>query len=53
MCHAHHDQPWSRHGPTNLDTGRLLCARHHTLAHDRRYDMTAIPDGKVSFTRRT
>ena len=25
MCHAHHDQPWSRGGPTDVATGRLLC----------------------------
>lgn len=53
MCHAHHDQPWSRDGHTNLETGRLLCQRHHTLAHDQRYQMKVGPSGKVSFTRRT
>ena len=53
MCEAHHDQPWSRDGATDLATGRLLCRRHHTLAHDTRYQVTARPNGKVSFTRRT
>jgi hypothetical protein len=53
LCHAHHDQPWARGGATDLDSGRLLCARHHTLAHDQRYQMKAGPGGKVSFTRRT
>ncbi len=53
LCHAHHDQPWSRGGPTDVATGRLLCPRHHTLAHDQRYQMRAGPGGKVSFTRRT
>ncbi len=33
LCHVHHDEPWSRGGPTNLTTGRLLCPRHHALAH--------------------
>jgi hypothetical protein len=33
MCHTHHDLPWSQGGPTNTTTGRLLCPRHHTLAH--------------------
>ena len=37
LCHAHHDQPWSRGGTTDTTTGRLLCPRHHTLAHDPRY----------------
>ena len=51
-CHAHHDQPWSRRGPTNLTNGRLLCPRHHRLAHDARYDMRVHADNKVGFTRR-
>ncbi|WP_432476949.1 DUF222 domain-containing protein [Nocardioides sp. GXQ0305] len=53
LCHAHHDQPWGANGHTNLETGRLLCARHHTLAHDRRFETTSRPGGKISFTRRT
>jgi len=53
LCHAHHDRPWSRHGSTDVVTGRLLCPRHHTLAHDQRYQMKAGPGGTVSFTRRT
>ncbi|WP_081790617.1 HNH endonuclease signature motif containing protein [Nocardioides sp. URHA0032] len=35
MCHVHHDIPWSRGGPTDLDHGRLLCPRHHTRFHRR------------------
>jgi hypothetical protein len=53
MCHAHHDHPWSRGGPTTVTDGRLLCQRHHTLAHDVRYRQTIGPTGKVTFTRRT
>ena len=52
-CHAHHDDPWSRGGRTDLADGRLLCPRHHRLAHDPRYAMTVHSDNKVSFTRRT
>ena len=52
-CHAHHDQPWSRHGLTDLATGRLLCPHHHRLAHDSRYAMTIHADNKVTFARRT
>jgi hypothetical protein len=33
LCHAHHDLPWSRGGHTTLTNGRLLCPRHHALAH--------------------
>lgn len=53
VCHAHHDQPWSQGGPTDLAHGRLLCPRHHRLAHDSRYTTTHHPHHKVSFTRRT
>ena len=52
MCHAHHDVPWSRGGPTSLRQGRLLCPRHHARAHDPTYDTTRLPGGKVAFTRR-
>jgi len=34
MCHAHHDRPWHHGGSTDVKSGRLLCPRHHTLAHD-------------------
>ncbi|MDR7253167.1 hypothetical protein J2X46_002152 [Nocardioides sp. BE266] len=52
-CHAHHDDPWSRGGLTDLAKGRLLCPRHHRLAHDSRYAMTVHADNKVTFARRT
>jgi len=53
MCHAHHDQPWHSGGPTDTKTGRLLCPRHHTLAHDERYTTTPTAHGKLKFIRRT
>jgi hypothetical protein len=52
-CEAHHEKPWSQGGGTSVDEGRLLCPRHHHLAHDDRYDMRRLPDGKVRFRRRT
>jgi hypothetical protein len=52
-CHAHHELSWSREGPTDLDNGRLLCPRHHRLAHDRRYDVRRLAGGRVAFHRRT
>ena len=52
-CHAHHDDPWSRGGLTDLANGRLLCPRHHRLAHDSRYAMTVHADNSVSYARRT
>jgi hypothetical protein len=33
LCHAHHDIPWSRGGSTDLANGRLLCPKHHAMAH--------------------
>ena len=52
-CHAHHDEPWSRRGLTDLANGRLLCPRHHRLAHDSRYAMTVHADNTVTFVLRT
>lgn len=53
FCHAHHDDPWARGGPTDLTNGRLLCPAHHRRVHDPAYDHRTTPDNKVEFTRRT
>ena len=53
VCHAHHDDPWSRGGATDLTLGRLLCPRHHRLAHARGYEMRRLGDRQVAFHRRT
>jgi hypothetical protein len=53
LCHAHHDTPWSAAGPTNVDTGRLLCPHHHRRIHDPKYETRRLPGGKVSIHRRT
>jgi hypothetical protein len=53
LCHAHHDIAWSRGGRTNVSDGRLLCPRHHALAHNPRYQTTRLGTGKLRFTRRT
>ncbi|MDQ6935186.1 MAG: HNH endonuclease [Actinomycetota bacterium] len=53
LCHAHHDHPWSAGGGTSVDNGRLLCPKHHALAHDPGYASTALGTGKLRFTRRT
>lgn len=52
-CHAHHDEPWARHGLTDLANGRLLCPRHHRLIHDSRYEHRIHADNSVTFVRRT
>ena len=51
-CEAHHDTPWSQGGGTSVQDGRLLCSRHHHLAHHPSYEMTHHPGRQVSFTRR-
>ncbi len=53
MCHAHHDQPWSKGGLTNVVSGRLLCGHHHRRIHDPAYDTAHHPNGRVSFHLRT
>jgi hypothetical protein len=53
MCHAHHDIPFGRGGPTDVEHGRLLCGHHHRRAHSPAYTITRHPSGEVSFHRRT
>ncbi len=53
MCHAHHDDPWSRSGRTDLARGRLLCPFHHRRIHDPDYEVDVGPDHEVRFHRRT
>ncbi|WGL50831.1 DUF222 domain-containing protein [Nocardioides sp. BP30] len=51
-CDAHHDQPWSHGGHTNLAHGSLLCGHHHRRGHDPTYETTRLPDGRYRFQRR-
>ena len=53
FCHAHHDDPWARGGPTDLTNGRLLCPSHHRRVHDPAYDHRTTIDNRIEFTRRT
>lgn len=52
QCEAHHLDPWSQGGHTNLDLGVLGCPRHHHLFHDQRYEITWTPTGEVRLHRR-
>jgi HNH endonuclease len=36
-CDAHHLVHWADGGATDLDNAALLCERHHTVVHTRRY----------------
>lgn len=53
ICHAHHDDPWSRGGVTDLDNGRLLCPHHHRLVHNPRFESSRLDSGKLRIVRRT
>jgi hypothetical protein len=33
-CDIHHATHWADGGPTSVDNGVLLCARHHTIVHN-------------------
>ncbi len=50
-CEAHHVDPWSTGGHTDLDRGVLLCSHHHHRAHDPAYTVLRGPTWR--FTRRT
>ncbi|WP_240617409.1 HNH endonuclease signature motif containing protein [Nocardioides speluncae] len=52
-CEAHHWEPWSKGGKTNLADGILLCSHHHHKAHDSRYSAKRMPNGDIQFHRRT
>ncbi|TQL66257.1 uncharacterized protein DUF222 [Nocardioides albertanoniae] len=51
-CDAHHLEPWSLGGKTDLKDGVLLCPHHHRLAHAPAYTHERLPDGTIRFTRR-
>ena len=52
-CEAHHLDPWSTGGNTNLTNGVLLCGHHHHRAHDTTYRNDRHPNGDLRFHRRT
>lgn len=51
-CEAHHEPPWSEGNGTSVAGGRLLCRRHHRLAHHPGYRTTHLANGAVTFHRR-
>jgi hypothetical protein len=48
-CEAHHLDPWTTGGPTDLDNGILLCSHHHHRAHDTGYRTDRLPSGDLRF----
>jgi hypothetical protein len=43
-CDAHHLTHWADGGPTALENAALLCERHHTIVHNRRYAGRLVED---------
>jgi hypothetical protein len=41
---AHHLRHWADGGPTDLSNAALLCERHHTIVHNRRYAGAVVED---------
>lgn len=38
-CEAHHDDPWSAGGLSDMENCRGCCPRHHHVVHDLRYEI--------------
>jgi hypothetical protein len=53
MCHVHHKNPWAKGGKTTVENAVLICPRHHTLAHDDRYQLKTDKHRHATLTRRT
>ncbi len=49
---AHHLDPWSTGGRTDLTNALLLCGHHHHRAHDTGYRTDRLPNGDIRFHRR-
>ena len=43
-CDAHHEDPWSRGGHTELRNALLVCGHHHRRLHDQRYTANRAGD---------
>jgi hypothetical protein len=46
-CEAHHVNPWSRGGNTDLADGVLLCKHHHLLIHNNGWEVKRRADEYV------
>jgi hypothetical protein len=52
-CELHHRQPWALLGTTDLADGIPLCSFHHRRIHDDGFLHRPLPDGTITFSRRT
>lgn len=50
---AHHWDPWSTGGLTDLADGVLVCHHHHQRLHDEHFRTERLLSGEVRFHRRT
>jgi hypothetical protein len=51
-CDVHHCRWWSKQGETKVDNGALLCRRHHTFLHAKRWSISiSKPRGKPEVRR--
>jgi hypothetical protein len=51
-CDVHHCTRWHDGGPTSIDNGALLCRRHHTFIHAKRWRVViSRPRGKPEVLR--
>ena len=54
-CDAHHLTHWADGGPSDVSNAALLCERHHTIVHSRRYAGRLVEDelgSRVEWDRR-
>jgi hypothetical protein len=49
-CNPHHIVHWAEGGPTTAQNLLLLCRRHHTMIHERRFRLELL-DGRPVFRR--
>jgi len=49
-CNPHHIVHWAQGGPTAAQNLLLLCRRHHTMIHERRFRLDLL-DGRPVFRR--
>ena len=50
-CDVHHTVHWCRGGHTSIDTGALLCRKHHTHVHEHDLEATVTALGVTWHTR--